>query len=118
ERRLSREQPKPRDGVLANEIERSVGPEGRHLVRAQRPARCLLSQSNAIILLVVRRTMAGDERFVEAARAGVVADVEVGTELRRRQVKFTSDRVVADADRQEHEQAASDKDRGPKRPAL
>jgi hypothetical protein len=39
-----------------------------------------------------------DERIVETVGAGMVADVEVGTELRRREVKLAADGVVAYAD--------------------
>ena len=62
--------------------------------------------------------VSGDERIVEAARAGVVADVEVRTELRRRQVEFAADGVVARADRQQHERAAGKKRCGRRPDAL
>src|SRR6185503_10194969 len=103
---LSRELAEPRAGLRANEVECAGRPVRRHFTRTQCSPFSLLGDTRGIRLFVRYAAVPDDQRIVETIRTGMVADVEVGTELRRCEVKLTADRVVAHTDGQQHERAA------------
>ncbi len=89
-------------------VERAIGPVARHFARRQRAAHRALGEIGRVLALVLGRAAPGPERTVGAVGSRVVADEEVGAELRRRQIEPAADGVVARGDREQNERKAQD----------
>ena len=89
----------PRQRLRGDVAERAAGPEARDFGRRQRPADRFLRDFLGVEPLELRRAAAETDRRVGAVGVRVVADVEIRSELRRRQVEAAVDRVVPDDDR-------------------
>ena len=102
--RASSRQPGAR--IVADEVERPRRPVARHLGRRQRAPGGALGQLGGVDPLELRRAAAEAQRRVAAVGARVVADVEVGPELRGGEIDAAAHGVVADDDRAEHQRDA------------
>ena len=108
--RLARFERQPGARIAADEVERPRRPVARHVGRRQRAAGGALGQLGGVEPLELRRAPAEAQRRVAAVGAGVVADVEVGPELRGGEIHVAADRVVAQDDGAE-DQGDADRER-------
>ena len=83
----------------------------RHFARAQRATLGFLRDTSGVGPFIRHAAVARDQRIVKTVRTGVIADVKVGPELRRREMELAADRVVAHTNRQQHEGTAHEKRR-------
>src|SRR5262245_36354108 len=72
----------------------------------------MLREFGRIPPLVFRRAAAVSQRLVCAARAGMIADIEIRTELRGRHVKTATNEAAAYDDGQKHDTDAEREPRG------
>src|SRR2546426_614806 len=69
-------------------------------------------QFGCILLLVFRRATAVPQRLVPAISSGMIANKEVRSELRGREIEGTTNYAVAHDDRQDHYRNTQDEERG------
>ncbi len=109
---LACHQPQPGGWIGADERQRAIGPVARHLRRCQTSAEGVLGERGGVESLVLRRPTTRTQRHVAAIGTLVVADEQVRTKLRGREIKPAADRVVPHGDRQQdHRKTRGEQDR-------
>ena len=99
QRRLQSDQPKPVARLGQREADGAPGPVRRDLPGRQLTTDVALGELRGVEPLVVRVAAAVAQRTVHAVRGGIVADVEVRSELRSGHVEFATDHRVSNGDR-------------------
>ena len=112
QRRLSAHQLQPGGRLRRHERERLVGPIARDFGGGERPAHRALGELGGVLALVLRRPAAEAQRLVGPVGGRVVADVEVGAELRRGDEEAAADVAVARRHRQQDDREAGHEQRG------
>src|SRR5207237_2944882 len=88
-----------------NECQRATCPEARHLSRRELPAQFVLREFGRILLLILRSAAAIPQRLVLAISSGMIADKEIRSKLRGREIKATANQAVAHGDGQDHDRS-------------
>ena len=97
--------------MAGDEVERAIGPVARDFGRRQRPTGRVLGEFGGVGAFVLGRAAPEPERHVGAVGLRVVADEEVRTELRGRQIEAAADGVVPDRDGKQHDREPRDEQR-------
>src|SRR5439155_22025028 len=75
----------------ADILDRTAGPVPRHFAWRQLPAGRLLGERGGVDAFVFRGAAAGTQRHVRAVRLRIVANEEIRSRLRRREMEFAAD---------------------------
>ena len=109
---LASDERSPLSGMGGDEIKRAIRPITRDLRRRQRSSGGVLGELRRILPLVFRSAASEAQRHVGAVGVRIVADEEVRSELRGREVEAAADSVVPDRDGQQHDRQAHDEHAG------
>ncbi len=103
---LARDEREPCARPSRDEVQRAFSPVARNLRRRQPPSARVLRQFRGVRAFEFGRAASRTQRLVRAVGAGIVPDVEIGAELRRRDVETSADHAVTCRHRREHDREA------------